>query len=84
MAINIIAITILILAPIVGIAAYLFLHNIPINVAKERNHTQLDAIVALTHIGFIFLPALLAAYVWAYFDPQAPKTKEEVDVEEKA
>src|SRR3954453_3904727 len=61
---------VLVLAPVIGIGAFLAVHILPEKVAENRAHPQLDAIKTVCLLSLVFGGILWPlAWVWAYAKP---------------
>lgn len=60
----------LIVAPVVGIGVFLFVHVLPEKVAEKKNHPQAEAIKILCILSLFFGGLLWPlAWLWAYSKP---------------
>ena len=60
----------IIVAPIVGIGVFLFVHVLPEKIAEKRNHPQAEAIKILCILSLFFGGLLWPlAWLWAYSKP---------------
>jgi len=67
---NVLAIVVMILVPVVGIAAFLFVHVLPEKIAEKRHHPQAAAIKTLCFLSLVFGGLLWPiAWLWAYSKP---------------
>jgi CBS domain containing-hemolysin-like protein len=73
----------IILAPMIGIGVFWFLHIMPEKVAERRRHPQLAAIRALCLLSLFFGGLLWPlAWIWAYSKPTLHKLAYGTDVDE--
>lgn len=67
---NVIAIIVIILVPVVGIAVFWLVHILPEKIAEKRHHPQKDAIKTLCLLSLVFGGMLWPlAWLWAYSKP---------------
>lgn len=67
---DILAWVVLIVAPIVGIAAFLLVHILPEKIAEKKQHPQAGAIQCLCLLSLVFGGLLWPiAWLWAYTKP---------------
>src|SRR5688572_6218812 len=67
---SVLAIIILILVPIAGIALFWLVHILPEKIAEQRHHPQKDAIKVLCLLSLVFGGLLWPlAWLWAYSKP---------------
>lgn len=67
---NVLAIVILIIVPIGGIALFWIVHILPEKIAERRHHPQSDAIKVLCLLSLVFGGMLWPiAWLWAYSKP---------------
>lgn len=67
---NVIAIIVIILVPVVGIAVFWLVHILPEKIAEKRHHPQKDAIKTLCLLSLVFGGLLWPlAWLWAYSKP---------------
>ncbi len=67
---NVIALVVICIVPIVGIAAFWMVHVLPEKVAHKRHHPQRDAIQVLCLLSLAFGGLLWPlAWLWAYSKP---------------
>jgi multisubunit Na+/H+ antiporter MnhB subunit len=61
------------------------LGDLPANIARERNHSQVAAVRALSWFGLLFTGGVLwiFAIVWAFFDSSALHMPPSSDVEDE-
>lgn len=71
MVLDIFAIIVIIILISLVIWLVILLGNMPGNIARKRNHPQLEAITALSWIGLITGVGWFIAMVWAYYKPEA-------------
>lgn len=67
---HVIAIVVIVLVPIVGIAVFWLVHILPEKIAEKRHHPQKDAIKTLCLLSLVFGGMLWPlAWLWAYSRP---------------
>ena len=67
---DVLAIVVMVLVPVVGIAAFLFVHVRPEKIAEKRHHPQASAIKTLCFLSLVFGGLLWPiAWLWAYSKP---------------
>lgn len=67
---DVLTIIVLILVPVVGIAAFWLVHILPEKIAEKRNHPQKEAIQTLCLLSLVFGGLLWPlAWLWAYTKP---------------
>lgn len=67
---HVIAIIVIILVPVVGIAVFWLVHILPEKIAEKRHHPQKDAIKTLCLLSLVFGGLLWPlAWLWAYSKP---------------
>ena len=67
---HVIAIFVIVLVPIVGIAVFWLVHIMPEKIAEKRHHPQKDAIKMLCLLSLVFGGMLWPlAWLWAYSKP---------------
>lgn len=67
---HVIAIIVIILVPVVGIAVFWLVHILPEKIAEDRHHPQKDAIKTLCLLSLVFGGLLWPlAWLWAYSKP---------------
>ena len=67
---DVLAIIVMVLVPLVGIAAFLFVHVLPEKIAEKRHHPQAAAIKTLCFLSLVFGGLLWPiAWLWAYSKP---------------
>ena len=67
---DVLAIVVMVLVPLVGIAAFLFVHVLPEKIAEKRHHPQAEAIKTLCFLSLVFGGLLWPiAWLWAYSKP---------------
>jgi len=67
---DVLAIVVLILVPLVGIAVFWIVHVLPEKIAHKRHHPQRDAIQTLCLLSLVFGGLLWPiAWLWAYTRP---------------
>ena len=67
---DVLAIVVMVLVPLVGIAAFLFVHVLPEKIAEKRHHPQAAAIKTLCFLSLVFGGLLWPiAWLWAYSKP---------------
>ena len=67
---DVLAIVVMVLVPLVGIAAFLFVHVLPEKIAEKRHHPQAAAIKTLCFLSLAFGGLLWPiAWLWAYTKP---------------
>ncbi|MBE9549726.1 MAG: DUF3302 domain-containing protein [Proteobacteria bacterium] len=74
----------IVIALLLGFTIWLvvFLGNMPGNIARKRNHPQVQAITALSWIGLITMGlGWFIAVVWAYYKPAASDSELQQQVE---
>lgn len=73
--------TVLIIAPVVVIAVFLMVHILPEKIAEKRKHPQLGAIKTLCLLSLVFGGMLWPiAWIWAYTRPVFHKIAYGTDV----
>lgn len=82
MALDIFALIVIALLISFVIWLVVFLGNMPGNIARKRNHPQVQAITALSWIGLITMGiGWFIAVVWAYYKPAASDSELQQQVE---
>jgi len=67
---NVLAIIVLILVPVAGIAVFWIVHVLPEKIAEKRHHPQKDAIKVLCLLSLVFGGMLWPlAWLWAFSKP---------------
>jgi len=67
---DVLAIIVMVIVPIAGIAAFLFVHVLPEKIAEKRHHPQAAAIKTLCFLSLVFGGLLWPiAWLWAYSKP---------------
>jgi CBS domain containing-hemolysin-like protein len=67
---NVIAIVVIVLVPIIGIAVFWMVHVLPEKIAHKRQHPQQEAIQVLCLLSLVFGGLLWPiAWLWAYSKP---------------
>lgn len=67
---HVIAIIVIIIVPVVGIAVFWLVHILPEKIAEDRHHPQKDAIKTLCLLSLVFGGLLWPlAWLWAYSKP---------------
>jgi len=67
---HVIAIIVIVLVPVVGIAVFWLVHILPEKIAEDRHHPQKDAIKTLCLLSLVFGGMLWPlAWLWAYSKP---------------
>jgi CBS domain containing-hemolysin-like protein len=67
---NVLAIVVLVLVPVIGIAVFWLVHILPEKIAHKRNHPQTEAIQVLCLLSLVFGGMLWPiAWLWAYSKP---------------
>lgn len=75
----------IVIALLIGFVIWLvvFLGNMPGNIARSRNHPQVQAITALSWIGLITMGVgWFIAVVWAYYKPVAADSELQQQVQD--
>ena len=73
----------LILVPVVGVAAFLWIHIMPEKIAEKKKHPQTPAIQCLCLLSLVFGGLLWPlAWLWAYTNPFPHKIAYGTDVDE--
>jgi hypothetical protein len=67
---DIIAIFVIVLQGVIGVAILVGMAIIPGKIAAKRHHPQADAIRITGYVGAVVLPMWLIALVWAYTHPK--------------
>ena len=67
---DVLAIIVMVIVPLAGIAAFLFVHVLPEKIAEKRHHPQAAAIKTLCFLSLVFGGLLWPiAWLWAYSKP---------------
>jgi len=67
---DVLAIVVMVIVPLAGIAAFLFVHVLPEKIAEKRHHPQAAAIKTLCFLSLVFGGLLWPiAWLWAYSKP---------------
>jgi CBS domain containing-hemolysin-like protein len=67
---NVMAIIVLVLVPVAGIAVFWMVHVLPEKIAERRHHPQKDAIKVLCLLSLVFGGMLWPlAWLWAFSKP---------------
>ena len=78
---NVLAIVVIIIVPIVGIAVFWLVHVLPEKIAHKRQHPQTEAIQVLCLLSLVFGGMLWPlAWLWAYSKPVLYKMAYGTDV----